>query len=534
RNVRRTLALTFFMFMSRSMWSQAPLSLFIAMAHPHHLEYVGYITAAIGFSQVVSTSLSKYLLRKYQLYNRKAIVLTSLIGTLATAASIKAILIDPASSNTVSLMWLFAAMSLWGTAWGTCDAILPVVFMESASLSENQDKKFRRCSRLIKGGNFCGGAMALGLFYWLGNVWTLGNCAVVMAVGLLLNEQVFFLLCSLRILPIEEAEDLGYEEEVVLEETSIEFDLHDMDCEQQEIDVLLASTHPHDLGCLQRHETLADGEADQQDDEARDGSTSICCCKSLCDARVPLLISMSDILSSFAGGMAVRYFPIFLAQQVALPPLIVQGLYLLVPIGQWISPYLAKGLAKCCGPLRISILFQWTFVIVMLSMIIGQANGLSTCGVCILFVMHGSLMNSTSALTKMTLSQNASAETIQRWRVADKLQMVLWAFGALIGGYIAGQFGMTIIFFATGALQLVASIPLVLLFVTSDADTWIDWDKVEENGSLAGQDGDNCLSSDGIFQDCICDVLCSGSPTTSDATSVTHSATSSDDVLSGN
>jgi hypothetical protein len=526
RNVRRTLALTFFNFCGRSVWSQAPLAMFVALAYPHNLEYVGYVTAAMGFCQVISSSVSKWLMRRYQLFNNKVLVVTSILGVLATAASVRAIFIHSngdTTNATTNFTWLTVAMILWGAVSGVLESILPIVFMESASLSEHQEKKYRRYSRLITGGNVAGTAIALGMFYWLGNKWTLSSCAVVMGVGLLLNLQVFFLLCSLRILPIDENEELGYEDYNL----EFESDHNDIAPPHQQVDDVLINIQSDDLEFL-------NGEVRQDDESGRNGQVeerteaNQLGCTCLHDYRVPLLISVSDILSSFAGGMSIRYFPIFLAQQVYLQPIYVQALYLIVPVGQWVSPIFARRLARFSGPLRTTILLQWAFVVLMVSMIAGHEMGLSACSVSILYVLHASLMNSTSILTRTTLSQHATEDTLQKWRVADKLQIVLWALGASMGGWIAGQVGMSINFFTTGVLQLIASLPLIYLCCTICSDTWVDMDKGDDDDvSMTDQD---VQSSGDCFQDCVCDLPhCGGSPATSDATSVTHSTSSSED-----
>ncbi|KAG7339388.1 hypothetical protein IV203_006492 [Nitzschia inconspicua] len=529
KNVKRTLALTFLAFASRTMWSQAPLSIFITLVWTQHLEYVGYATAIVGLCQVASSALARFLLQRFQLFNTPFLVGTSILGILATVVSTYTIfwIHYGTDDGNRSALFLFLSMGLWGMVWGVSESILPVVFSESDSLVET--KSFQMCSRLIRIGTIVGNALVLGLFYTLGNEWTIVNCAVVVMVGLFLNLQVFFLLCSLRMLPL----DLDYDDDVD--------DTESFNDPVGDGGQLVFTDMPLE------EESMADVENDDVTNDV--GQTKRCYFWTKVGG-VLILITASEILSAFAGGMSIRYFPVYFVKSVGLDPLRVQLLYLLVPAGQWLSPMMVAKLAQCSGPLRASIGVQWVFVSLLVSMIALQAKGAFPWVVSIMYIMHGSLLNSTSSLIDMIVAQNFPDGESSKLRMANALQLLLWSAGAAFGGYVAGHYGMHVNFYITGAVQLGASIPLLVLYCVKPGDDILEMeDRFRDYQSISNindyQQGQDYSSSQGsvVFQDCLSEMgsckeercYCSQatSPGISDTTSDTHSITSSDhDVMS--
>ncbi|KAG7363969.1 hypothetical protein IV203_037171 [Nitzschia inconspicua] len=541
KNVKRTLALTFLAFASRTMWSQAPLSIFITLVWTQHLEYVGYATAIVGLCQVASSALARFLQQRFQLFNTPFLVGTSILGILATVVSTYTIFwihYGTYHGNRSALL-MFLSMGLWGMVWGVSESILPVVFSESDSLVET--KSFQMCSRLIRSGTIVGNALVLGLFYTLGNEWTIVNCAIVVVVGLFLNLQVFFLTCSLRMLPLDLDDDDDDDETETFNDPV-------GDGGQQ-----VFTDKPLEEECVyaELSEDPDTGATDLENDDVTDGvGPTKRCCSWTKVGGVLILTTASEVLSAFAGGMSIRYFPVYFAKSVGLDPLRVQLLYLLVPAGQWLSPMMVVKLVQRSGPLRASIGVQWVFVALLVSMIALQAKGAFTWVVCILYIMHGSLLNSTSSFIDMIVAQNHPDGESSKLRMANALQLLLWSAGAAFGGYVAGHYGMHVSFYITGAIQLGGSIPLLVLYCVQPGgdilemeDHFRDYQSISNiNDYQEGQDYSGSQGS-GVFQDCLSEMgsckeernYCSQatSPGISDTTSDTHSITSSDhDVMS--
>jgi len=205
--------------------------------------------------------------------------------------------------------------------------------------------------------------------------------------------------------------------------------------------------------------------------------------------RVPLLINAADVVSSLAGGMSTWYFPVFLVKQSNLGPMVVQCLYLVIPLGQWLSPKLAKGLSGCIGPCRACILMQWMYVVLILSMIACYLKGCPTWTVCALYVLHGSLMNSTSSLSHKMVAQYVPAEEHHKWGITTNLQMLLWSCAGLLGGYVVGRWGLLVNFYSTAVFQVVASVPLAILYCLLDP-------RLEESETMSTNDEYGTISRD--------------------------------------
>jgi len=162
--------------------------------------------------------------------------------------------------------------------------------------------------------------------------------------------------------------------------------------------------------------------------------------------------------------MSIFYLPVFLVRRLNLDPISIQFLYLVIPLGQWLSPVIAKALANLIGPCRACISMQGTYILFMLSMIVCHLKGYPIWIICALFVFHGSLMNSTSTLSRSMISQYVPVEDQHKWGgVAESILMLLWSCAGVTGGMIVGKWGLLVVFFVTVALQFLATLPLAIL-----------------------------------------------------------------------
>jgi hypothetical protein len=433
-NVRRILALTWFSFTGRSIWSQSVLSIFVYLLNKDNPERVGYVTAVMGMSQVVSSLPAECL--KWQRNN--ILRLGSLVGAIAAGLTVVAIL-------NWNFYWLIGAMSLWGVMWGITDAALPSLFADSIP-EEHESIYYTRGSRVIRSSNFLGPLIALGVFLYLGNEWTLVNCSIVMSIGLAFFLPVILMLCCLR-----------------ESHTYLDFNPPDeIHVQGQEEDCKLGLAN-NDV--LVYHPCSDDREVSALDstDESSTGSSRPCCSCWQQKVIVPTLITCSDILSGVASGMSIRYFPVFFVSNLGLTPVQVQILYMVAPLFQAVFKCFARGLAKVLGASFVSVLFHWAFVTLLGGMLYCYLQGMSMWVVCGLYIAHASLMNSTCALSRSIMLSTIPEEEVHKWTIAQRIQLFLWSGGAALGGILVGHQGIVFNFYATAALQLVATLPLVLL-----------------------------------------------------------------------
>jgi len=376
------------------------------------------------------------------------------------------------------------ANGLWGMSWGVLESILPIIFAESANLdavnNKGTERTYKMCSNLVRFGIIVGSLLTMAIFKRLGNKWNIENCVLVMFVGLGCNLPVVFLLCSLKTIPFddvqqdeereeEEDEQLYHDEYNITYEPSILPSYEEVMEDSLEDQSFIPEKDDEDVNnnfCVSR-----EGEPPPVDEERKEDAENICCQFSCCSnkMRVLILINIADILSSFAGGMSIFYLPVFLVRRLNLDPISIQFLYLVIPLGQWLSPVIAKALANLIGPCRACISMQGTYILFMLSMIVCHLKGYPIWIICALFVFHGSLMNSTSTLSRSMISQYVPVEDQYKWGgVAESIQMLLWSCAGIMGGIIVGKWGLLVVFFVTVALQFLATLPLAILYCLLD------------------------------------------------------------------
>ena len=448
RNVRRILSATWFGFVGRAIWSPNILSILMYLLYPHRPERVGYITAAMGLCQVLSTTMTRCCLspiwKRHQLLRLAAFIGMGAIGAIAYALLVKE-----------EWFWLVGGFSAWGFMWGMTDVAMPSLFADSLP-EDDEPLYYTRASRVIRSSNALGPLIAIVLFhFYLGDHWTIHNCTIVTTVGLGFCLAMLLLLCCLREVNIEE-EQVDFPDEIHLRDMPL-----DSDEVQKSSKLDLSAAAGDNSGNVTEDTAAITALLDSSQDTEREDPTVCGCC--LQSNAVPALISVANMLSGIASGISIRYFPVFFVNQLHLSPIFVQVLYLVTPLGQAIVNFISRRLARLCGASLITVLLQWTFVAVLGSMLFCYEKGMSVWIVVGLYLGHAFLMNSTTALTQSILWSTVPDDKISKWTIAETLQLLLWSLGAGAGGYLVKTRGFLVCFAATATLQLLASVPVIFL-----------------------------------------------------------------------
>jgi len=162
--------------------------------------------------------------------------------------------------------------------------------------------------------------------------------------------------------------------------------------------------------------------------------------------------------------MSIRYFPIFFLSNLKLSPTTVQILFFFSVIGQIPLSVIAQRGAKRIGRCQMTVLFKWIGVLCFVSMIIAYRYRLSNVLISIFWIARTGFMNSCSALTKSIIMDSVPQRERGQWSALESVNMFSWSGSAFLGGILVGEEGILFNFCVTSALQLVASLPLVLLF----------------------------------------------------------------------
>lgn len=170
--------------------------------------------------------------------------------------------------------------------------------------------------------------------------------------------------------------------------------------------------------------------------------------------------------------MSIRYFAIFLYDNLHLKPVHVQVLYMIAPIVQACLAKLAQVLAKSYGRCRVTVAFKWIGVSFMMAMVImtkcskqsiDDGNKQVIAMICALLVTRTAFMNATSALTKSVLMDHVPNNERAKWSALESFSMFSWSGSAALGGILVSYHGILFNFCITASLQFVATLPHLLL-----------------------------------------------------------------------
>ena len=303
RNVQLTLIFTAFAFAGRSIWNQSVLATMVYLLNDGNPEAVGYITAAMGLSQLLASFPSGYLADSFR--RDTLLKASSVVGVAAILATFMA-------CWHANYVYLVVALSIWGIFWGMSSTAMQALFADSIPSGE-RSKYFTRRSIIIQYGNTFGFLSTLFMFVSLGDKWTIHDCTIVIAVGQLICLPAMGLLCffgddytvtnqdidsgqtgTLTVLDSDESVSV-IESMESGEEGSTET-INEREEERQ--------IRPCDRSC----NVITDG----PHSDSENGDTSVDTPGRFCggivpeDRIIPLLVAAADLSGGLAAGMSIR------------------------------------------------------------------------------------------------------------------------------------------------------------------------------------------------------------------------------------
>ncbi len=470
-NIKKSLAIFFANLATKSIWSQNILSMSVVMLFKNRCGYVGIVQAVTGIFQTVTAIIATWSTRHYNSRN-VLLKLSCAAGICAMVVSIVSIaMMDPKLGDNIvprrtfgsgaSKICFLVANGLWGLFWGILETGLPMVFVESASvLPEQKRQKVVTWNDKLPLGSAFGCLIAILLFFRLGNEWTVHNCVLVLIGGVVCNLCGVFALCCIR--PISfDVEDENWIDSERGEGNEYAF------AQEELSEPLISNDVVIDTNVEEVQETsmLEDDASEEEESFQPTASVTIFTTENL---LIPSLIHLSDVVSSLAGGISAWYFPLFLIANVGVRPILLQLLCLTMPVGQKLSNFLAKALARAVGPSRTCILLQWLYVALLLLMLKIQSVSRHTWEICALYFLHESLMNSTSSLSQGLVENHVPIEEQHIWDWVSALQKLLWSSSGLLGGWLASRRGIVTNLYWAAFLQFLASYPLIVLYCLRD------------------------------------------------------------------
>lgn len=470
RNTTVILSYTFLVFAGRSIWNQNVLANFIFLIRDGDPKQIGFLTGAMGISQLLVSFPAGYLADKY----RRDTILqgSSVIGVLAVATSLVAL-------YSISYKILVVSLCVWGLYWGCAQTSVMALFADSIPDGQ-RSHYFTKRSILIKMGQLVGPAVAFVMFLLLGDKWTIDECAVVMSVGQILCLPAIVLLCIVN-------DDEPIQNHISGQSGEDEGETLDSADEESlgTANDSLALTEPllHSGSDVTAHSatssvqgTLSDrvnntSRMDQHQDETYDQNRLSVLVPFVSEDRIiPTLVAMADVTSGLASGMSIRYFAIFLSDNLQMSPVKVQLLYLIAPLVQVVLMKLIQYLAKIWGRCLMAVAFKWIGISLMVAMVFSYQLEFSVWVTATILILRTGFMNSPSALTRSVLMDHVPKEERAKWSALESVNMFSWSGSAVLGGLLVDKMGIIFNFCATAFLQFLATLPLLLLsFYTLDS-----------------------------------------------------------------
>jgi MFS family permease len=454
KNINRVLLYTFFSYASRSLWNQSVLSAFVYLLKADDPKFVGIITCVMGVSQLLTSFPAGYLSDKYR--RDFMLKIASLVGFIASTLTIIA-------ARMQEFMFLAVALSFWGVFQGISNPSVDALFADSMMDGE-RSKYFTKkivCRYL---GSSSGPLVALFMFSYLGNEWTIEECQFILCAAQVLSFPALIVLCSLNddhnfattstssrnrnSIP-HDIEDLVQKAEDTIGETHRSSD-SDLSLSSDDLETpLLSSSDDH----------LIEYSPGSVDDE-NETSNSYSLCNILESRLIPALVAASDMLGALAAGMSVRFFPIFFLDNLKMTPQMVQLIFLCSTIGMTMGGQISQHLGARFGRIETTIFLKLLGASFFMLMIVFYQYNAPVSIVLILFVLRTSIMNSPGALSRSVLMDSVPAEERAKWSSLESVNQVNWAGSAALGGFLVDWKGIVCNFYITATFQVLATTPL--------------------------------------------------------------------------
>ncbi|CAB9528108.1 major Facilitator Superfamily MFS [Seminavis robusta] len=470
RNIRLTLLYALIGFAGRSIWSQSVLATYVYLLSDENAQALGSITGVMGMCQFLACIPAGYVADTHR--RDFMLKIASAMGLLAIGFTLLQLY---AFGNSYSL--LVAALAVWGIFWGITNTSLGAIFADSIS-DGDRSYYFTLRSILLILGNTVGPTMALALFYFLGDNWTMRECAIVMGLGQAVCLPAVLLLVLLNDDDVPSSQDhrrARTATERQPNQTTRNSDLTEpllptISLEQPTLNDDLDTTetaqghencggveHEYSSFCQLEGGVNASIESpDQQHTEF------LYCCVPKWRAAA-ILISMADLTSGIASGMSIRYFPILFLEQLQLSPVQVQVLYLVAPLCQACLMISGQHFSKQYGRCHVTVVHKWIGVSFMLVLVLFVHLDYPAWIICVVYVVRTAFMNSTTPLTKSMLMDNVPANERGRWNILESVNMFSWSGSSFLGGFLVSLLGLLPTFCITASIQLMATLPVIAL-----------------------------------------------------------------------
>jgi MFS family permease len=475
-NVRNVLCYTFAWYSASSIFQRDLLSVLVRRISGSN-QAVGLISGVQGIAQVLLAFPVGYFGDRFL---RQTLLRWGIfVGLCATAVtSYIFVTLEPGAS----LLLFYIGFFIWGGYIVLTNPAVESLFADSVPTGERTfifSVKFA----LLQIARATGPAISVGLFCRLGDSWKLVTLRKVLLIGAAIGVGAMLLLVRLR-----DDQSLGEEAEIHTEaETKRETEI------EEEGDPVLEWPGHRDDGDF--------GPASEIDAPQSSASSCCCCCCCCCcygttASKIRWTIAFSDVFTSTAAGMTVKFFPLwFVASNDPGPlrgydfsPINLSWLYLVMPLCTALFAMILKQ-AKIAGvgrPLAI-VLSKAAGIAALYTMCFFDMECRRPLFMCALFVFRTAIMNSGSGMKRSILMDAVPKSQRVRWNSLESITRMTWSGSAVLGGFLVDQYGFRFCFLITAIVYSVSTTPFLLLIyllpkLEAEREEEKDKDEDEEEG----------------------------------------------------
>jgi len=179
--------------------------------------------------------------------------------------------------------------------------------------------------------------------------------------------------------------------------------------------------------------------------------------------HVPLILATTDLVGGLASGMTVKFFAVFLIEQVELPPTSVNLMQASAPLLVALASAAAAKGARRLGRVQAMLAAKAAGVALLFWLALDRRMWARPAAVAAVYLARTALMNATYPLSRSVLSDYVSKKRRARWNALEAVTAMSWSGSAFLGGWVIERRGFGAAFFATAALQAVALAGQLLL-----------------------------------------------------------------------
>ncbi|MFO7811227.1 MAG: MFS transporter [Candidatus Delongbacteria bacterium] len=302
-----------------------------------------------------------------------------------------------------SIIPIFAAMFLWGAFQGLSRPAFESIFADSLA-SGKRSGTYAKLHLVMQTAMAVGPLLNVLLFLYFEDKWDINILRAVMYVGI-----SFSLMSAVLLLFFRDARSLGDESESITVKP-----------ESDDVDTKLTERRK----------------------------------------KIPLLLVSSNLIIGMGAGMSVRFFPVFFRSIYDLKPIAVQLVMAGTFIGTGALGIIAQKFSVKKGRGEIMLTAQVLATIFLFAIAFYPSLLLMIP----LFILRGSLMNSTQPLSRSILMDAVPKKHRGKWNSVETIAWGLfWNASAVLGGFLIGENNYRLCFIVTGIIYTIGTIPVIFL-----------------------------------------------------------------------